>query len=118
MTIATEKQVKIAARLYELRDRAKLLLGDAYKPRMAELIKIMEDTGRQNGKSVLDVAIAVADKPQVTPAKPQKQLTGLGIKPQFGALCLRAIAGFAPLPTACAAALRCRRRGCRGWEST
>ena len=62
MTIATEKQVKIAARLYELRDRAKLLLGDAYKPRMAELIKIMEDTGRQNGKSVLDVAIAVADK--------------------------------------------------------
>ena len=62
MTIATEKQVKIAARLYELRDRAKLLLGDAYKPRMAELAKIMEDTAKQNGKTVLDVAIAVAEK--------------------------------------------------------
>ena len=62
MPAATEKQVKMAAKLYELRDRAKLLLGDAYKPRMAELAKIMEDTAKQNGKTVLDVAIAVAEK--------------------------------------------------------
>ena len=53
--------------------------------------------------------------PQVTPPS-RKTAHGPGL-PQFGALCLRAIAGFAPCPRP-APPLRCRRRGCRGWEST
>lgn len=62
MNEAGQKHVHIAAKLYELRDRAKLLLGDSYSPRMAELIAIMDATAKQNGKSILDVAIAVAEK--------------------------------------------------------
>lgn len=33
--MATEQQVRIAARLYEMRDAAKALLGDKYSERMA-----------------------------------------------------------------------------------
>lgn len=62
MTIATEKQVKMAAQLYDMRDKAKRLLGDRYKAHMAELGKILKMTADRDGKEPLAVAIEVAKK--------------------------------------------------------
>lgn len=62
MTIATEKQIKMAAQLYDMRDKAKRLLGERYKPHMAELGKILKATADRDGKSVLSVATEVAKK--------------------------------------------------------
>lgn len=62
MTNATERQVKMAAQLYDMRDKAKRLLGDRYKPHMAELGKILKATADRDGKSVLAVATEVAKK--------------------------------------------------------
>ena len=41
---ATEQQVRMAAQLYDMRDKAKRLLGERYKPHMAELGKILKAT--------------------------------------------------------------------------
>lgn len=59
---ATEQQVHIAAKLYEMRDRARRLLGEKYKQHMAELGRILKDTARQTGKSEIVVATEVAKK--------------------------------------------------------
>lgn len=59
---ATEKQVKMAAQLYDMRDRAKRLLGERYKPHMAELGRILTATAERDKKSVLAVATEVAKK--------------------------------------------------------
>lgn len=59
---ATESQVKMAAQLYDMRDKAKRLLGDKYKPHMAELGKILKMTADRDGKSPLVVATEVAKK--------------------------------------------------------
>lgn len=59
---ATEQQVRMAAQLYDMRDKAKRLLGDRYKPHMAELGKILKMTADRDGKSVLAVATEVAKK--------------------------------------------------------
>lgn len=60
--MATEKQVNMAAQLYDMRDKAKRLLGDKYKPHMAELGKILTMTATRDKKDVLSVAIDVAKK--------------------------------------------------------
>lgn len=60
--IATEQQIKMAAQLYDMRDKAKRLLGERYKPHMAELGKILKMTADRDGKSVLAVATEVAKK--------------------------------------------------------
>ncbi len=59
---ATEAQVKMAAQLYDMRDKAKRLLGERYKPHMAELGKILTMTAERDKKSVLAVATEVAKK--------------------------------------------------------
>lgn len=57
-----EQQVKITAKLYEMRDRARRLLGEKYKPHMAELGRILTMTAQRDRKSVLAVATEVAKK--------------------------------------------------------
>ena len=59
---ATEQQVQMAAKLYEMRDRARRLLGEKYKPHMAELGRILTMTSQRDGKPVLVVATEVAKK--------------------------------------------------------
>ena len=59
---ATEKQVQMAAQLYDMRDKARRLLGDKYKPHMAELGKILKMTAERDGKEPLAVAIEVCKK--------------------------------------------------------
>lgn len=59
---ADEKQVKMAAELYNMRDKARRLLGDKYKPHMAELGKILTMTAQREKKDPLAVAIDVAKK--------------------------------------------------------
>lgn len=54
---ATEQQVKQAAQMYEMRDRARRLLGDKYKSRMAELGAILQRTADRDRKSVIAVAV-------------------------------------------------------------
>lgn len=58
----TEKQVAMAAQLYDMRDRARRLLGDNYKPHMAELGKILKATADRDKKDALSVAIEVCKK--------------------------------------------------------
>jgi hypothetical protein len=59
---ATEKQVKMAAELYGMCDKARRLLGDKYKPHMAELGKILTMTAQRDKKEPLAVAIDVAKR--------------------------------------------------------
>ncbi len=59
---ATEKQVTMAAQLYDMRDKARRLLGDKYKPHMAELGKILKMTADRDKKDALSVAIEVCKK--------------------------------------------------------
>ena len=54
--------IETAAKLYELRDRARTLLGDRYKPHMTELGKILQATADRDGKSVITVAQEVCTK--------------------------------------------------------
>lgn len=62
MLTATEQQVKMAAQLYDMRDKARRLLGDKYKPHMAELGKILNMTAQRDKKEPLAVAIEVCKK--------------------------------------------------------
>lgn len=59
---ATEKQVTMAAQLYDMRDKARRLLGDKYKPHMAELGKILKMTAERDKKEPLAVAVEVCKK--------------------------------------------------------
>jgi hypothetical protein len=59
---ATEKQVTMAAQLYDMRDKARRLLGDKYKPHMAELGRILKMTAERDKKDTLAVAIEVCKK--------------------------------------------------------
>jgi hypothetical protein len=59
---ATEKQVAMAAQLYDMRDKARRLLGDKYKPHMAELGKILKMTADRDKRSVLSVATEISKK--------------------------------------------------------
>jgi hypothetical protein len=54
--------VQLAAQLYDMRDKARRLLGDKYKPHMAELGKILRMTAERDKKSILAVAIEVCKK--------------------------------------------------------
>lgn len=61
-TQATEKQVAMAAQLYDMRDTARRLLGDKYKSHMAELGKILTMTAARDKKDPLAVAIEISKK--------------------------------------------------------
>lgn len=60
--MATEKQVKMAAQLYDMRDKARRLLGDKYAAHMAELGKILKMTAERDRKEPLAVAVEVCKK--------------------------------------------------------
>lgn len=60
--MADEKQVRMAATLYDMRDKARRLLGDKYKPHMTELGRILQMTATRDKKSVLQVATEVCKK--------------------------------------------------------
>ena len=60
--MTTEKHVTMAAQLYDMRDRARSLLGDKYKAHMAELGKILKMTADRDKKDALGVAIEVCKK--------------------------------------------------------
>jgi hypothetical protein len=62
MTAATENHVRMAAQLYDMRDKARRLLGDKYAAHMAELGKILKMTSERDHKSVLSVATEICKK--------------------------------------------------------
>lgn len=53
---ATQQQVQMAAKLYEMRDTAKHVLGDKYWARMMELGCALKMMSEREGKDVLAVA--------------------------------------------------------------
>ena len=59
---ATEKQITMAAQLYDMRDKARRLLGDKYKPHMAEIGAILKMTAERDKKDPLAVAVEVCKK--------------------------------------------------------
>lgn len=59
---ATEKQVRIAAQLYDMRAKAKRLLGEKYQPHMAELGRILKMTSDRDGKPAIEIAADVCKK--------------------------------------------------------
>lgn len=59
---ATQKQVQVAAQLYDMRDKAKRLLGHRYGSHMTELGRILTMTAQREKKSVLEVATEVSKK--------------------------------------------------------
>jgi hypothetical protein len=61
-----EREVKMAAKLYEMRDTAKRLLGGKYTEHMAMNGKILQDTATRDKKTPLEIAIAVCKKPGIT----------------------------------------------------
>lgn len=61
----TEKLVNMAAELYGMRDKARRMLGDKYKPHMKELGKILTMTAQRDNKEPLAVAIEIAKKRQL-----------------------------------------------------
>ena len=63
---ASEQQVKMAAQLYDMRDKARWLLGDRYVPHMAELGKLLKMTAERDGKEPLAVAVDVAKRRGLT----------------------------------------------------
>lgn len=66
MSIATEKQVRMAAQMYQMRDHARRVLGDKYAAKMAEFGRILKMTADRDGKSVLQVATEVCKKAGAT----------------------------------------------------
>ena len=59
---ATEKQVQIAAQLYDMRAKAKRLLGEKYKTQMEELGRILKMTSDRDGKPAIVIAADVCKK--------------------------------------------------------
>jgi hypothetical protein len=58
--VASEKQVRMAARLYEMRETARRLLGDGYAAKMKELGDAMKPVSEKTGRPVLSIAIEAA----------------------------------------------------------
>jgi hypothetical protein len=66
MTVATEAQVRMAARLYEARAHTKLLLGDRFKARMAEYGSVLNGIAERESVGVLaaaNIACKLVDNP-------------------------------------------------------
>lgn len=59
---ASKNQIQMAAQLYDMRDKAKRLLGDKYKAQMDDLGRILSMTAERDKKSVLAVATEVCKK--------------------------------------------------------
>lgn len=63
---ATQKQVQMAAKLYEMRDAAKRLLGDVYKQRMAETGRLLTEAAERNKVEPLAVAVRLCKSPNLS----------------------------------------------------
>lgn len=55
-----EQAIRINAKLYEVRDAARKVLGDSYRARMAEGGKMLSEIAEAKKCSVLDVALNVS----------------------------------------------------------
>ena len=60
-----EDKVKMAADLYKMRDKAKMLLGEKYKSHMEDLGKIITEWSKRDNKSPLQVVISHCSKKQL-----------------------------------------------------
>ena len=58
-----EKQIQIAAKLYECREAARLLLGDSYSVRMAEYGQIVNCVAEGKSLGILEAATEIAKDP-------------------------------------------------------
>lgn len=58
--VASEKQVRMAARLYEMRETAQRLLGARYAAKMKELGDAMTKVAEKTDRTVLSIAIEAA----------------------------------------------------------
>jgi len=56
------ENIQRAAQLYDMRDKAKRLLGDRYASEMAVLGRFLSKIVERDGKDVLSVAIGVCEK--------------------------------------------------------
>jgi len=61
-----QQAIQTAAKLYETRDAMKLLLGDKYKERMAELGGAIQKIAARKGKDVLMTAKEICSDPGMT----------------------------------------------------
>lgn len=57
---ADERQVRLAAQLYEMRDTAQRLLGGRYTAKMAELGAALRQVAERTGRQPLAIAIETA----------------------------------------------------------
>lgn len=55
--MSNQKQIQMAAKLYEIRDAAKSILGANFNTRMAEIGKILKDKAAIDKSDVLQAAI-------------------------------------------------------------
>lgn len=60
---ATEKQVRMAARMYEMRDTARRMLGDNYAAHMMKMGVLLEAAAKRRGIEPLSIAIEAAKEP-------------------------------------------------------
>lgn len=64
----SEKAIKTAARLYEMRDTAKRLLGAKYQERMREHGFVLKKIAAHEKKDVLQVAMDICKLPDCSPS--------------------------------------------------
>jgi hypothetical protein len=57
---ASEQHVRMAARLYEMRDTARRLLGESYREKMAELGLALKTVSEKTNREPMSVAIEAA----------------------------------------------------------
>ncbi|AJG18855.1 hypothetical protein [Cupriavidus basilensis] len=62
----TQQAIQIAAKLYEVRDTIKRLLGDRYRERMDELGSALQKIAARKGKDVLMTAKEICSDPGMT----------------------------------------------------
>ena len=60
MKVADERQVRMAAQLYDMRDTARRLLGEQYAAKMAELGAVLKTVADKTQRDKLSVAIEAA----------------------------------------------------------
>jgi hypothetical protein len=58
--VGEEKQVRMAAKMYEMRDACRSFLGDVYPERMKEYGEALTNVSKATGRSVLSIATDAA----------------------------------------------------------
>jgi hypothetical protein len=65
MQMLTEKEVKLAATLYRIRDTTRQLLGDKYQRKMAEMGQVVRRAAAMNNMDTLQAAQWMAAQPEM-----------------------------------------------------